>query len=380
MTDRVYQRRFSENTLFWALFAALYTAICWYIFEKLRSADSEGRAAVIWLLLCAAMTGLPYLARRTKRLRRAEQRRLADIAGGLWGLFVAIAFLMLAGLDQARLVFAPEVSAWLPIAAAVLLSSAAVACGVKQANTIQTTKLKLKTDKLPEGERLRIVQLTDLHLGPYSGARLLAQILRRVREAKPDLVVVTGDLADGSLEGRERETAMFRRIRPRCGIFAVPGNHDYYDDIGGSVAFMEKCGMRVLRGEAAEAGGIVIAGADDRDHMRMDKWNLTRSQTLIVNTRSRCRGKFLLLLRHRPVVEPGTDGMFDLQLSGHTHGGQLLPLFSSRLKLVHHPRGIKRLRYGSRLYVSNGAGYVGPPVRFLAPPEVVVLDLIGEGR
>ena len=220
------------------------------------------------------------------------------------------------------------------------------------------------------------MQLTDLHLGPSSGAFLLARVLRRVREAKPDMVVVTGDVTDGSLEGRRRETAMFRRLKPKYGVFAVTGNHDFYDDIEESLKFMRMSGMTVLRGEAAEAGGIVVEGVDDSDHLAEDKWGLTRSETLIVNTKSRFRDKFILLLRHRPVVEIGTEGFFDLQLSGHTHGGQVFPMFSSRLFVRGHSRGLKKLKRGSLLYTSNGAGYVGPPVRLLAPPEIVVIDIV----
>ncbi|MDO5115343.1 MAG: metallophosphoesterase [Synergistaceae bacterium] len=377
MNDKVFERRFSEHPLFWAVSAAIILYVYIYIFMRLRAEWSDGRVPVIWLLLCFAMTGLSYLSRRSGRLRSAPLRRWTDVAGGLWLLFVLFSFfaMILSG-ALGRLAGAQT-----PQRAEILFSFAAgaavVALGVRQANTIRTTHITVKTAKLPEGrERLRVVQLTDLHLGPYTGVKLLAQILRRVREAEPDMVVVTGDVADGPLDGRRRETAMLRRIRPPLGVYAVTGNHDYYDDIGKAVEFMEKSGMRVLRTEADEAGGIVVEGVDDKDHLREDKWGLTRSETLIVNTRSRYRDKFILLLRHRPVIEIGTEGFFDLQLSGHTHGGQIFPLFSSRLLIAGHSRGFKKLKNGSMLYTSNGAGYVGPPVRLLAPPEVVVIDLV----
>ena len=347
MNDRVFERRFSEHPAFWAACAAIVTVIYIYIFLTINEAQPEGTAGVIWLMLCFAMTGLSYLARRTKRLHHAQLRRWTDRAGSLWLLFVLYAFFTL------------------------------IALGVKQAHTIQTTKITVETEKLPPGEeRLRIVQLTDLHLGPYTGVKLLAQILRRVREADPDMVLVTGDVADGSLEGRGREIAMFRRIRPKYGVYAVTGNHDYYDGIDKALEFMRRAGMRVLRGESVCAGGIVVVGVDDRDHLCEDKWGLSRSETVIVNTKSRFRDKFILLLRHRPVVEIGTQGLFDLQLSGHTHGGQLFPIISSRLFFRGHSRGFKKLKNGSMLYTSNGAGYVGPPVRLMAPPEIVVIDLV----
>ena len=379
MKDKVYEKRFSEQPAFWLLAAALFSLLYFYIFARLKNVDSGGSLSVIWLLLCVAMTGLSYLARRTGRVRGAELRRFTDRAGSLWGLFVVLACCFIGLAELVALSFSLTLNwPWI-MAVAFAASAAAIAFGVKQAYTIRSTRLTVKTDKLPEGqEALRIVQLTDLHLGPYTGVLLLAQILRRVREAAPDMLVVTGDLADGKLTGRGREISMFRRIRPPFGTFAVTGNHDYYDDIDKALDFMKKCGMKVLDCEAVESGGIVVAGADDRDHLRADKWGLTRSETLLVNAHARNRDKFLLFLRHRPVVETGTEGFFDLQLSGHTHGGQLFPLFSSRLKLVSHPRGLKKLKKGSSLYTSNGAGFVGPPVRFFAPPEIVIIDLIRE--
>ncbi|MDO4559327.1 MAG: metallophosphoesterase [bacterium] len=377
MNDKVYARRFSEHPAFWAICAAIVTVVYIYIFFKINEAQPEGTAGVIWLMFCGAMTGLSYLARRTNKLHRAQLRRWTDRAGSLWLLFVLYSFFALLVLEAASGVLGRGLPVWAELAVSFAASSCLIALGVRQAHTIQTTRITVATEKLPPGEeRLRIVQLTDLHLGPYTGVALLAQILRRVREAGPDMMVVTGDVADGRLEGRGREIAMFRRIRPRYGVYAVTGNHDYYDDIDKALEFMRAAGMRVLRTEAVCAGGIVVVGVDDRDHLRADKWGLSRSETVIVNTKSRFRDKFILLLRHRPVVEIGTQGLFDLQLSGHTHGGQLFPLFSSRLLFRGRSRGFKKLRDGSMLYTSNGAGYVGPPVRLMAPPEIVVIDLV----
>jgi len=254
-----------------------------------------------------------------------------------------------------------------------------VILGVRQANTIQTVRLELPTAKLPDGaERVRVVQMSDLHLGPWVGRELLRQIVDKVNAAKPDIVVMTGDLADGPVEGHEEDAELLREIRAEDGIFAVTGNHDYYDDIDGAVGFMEEAGMRVLCNEAVEACGIIVLGVDDDAHLIKAEWNLTRSETAVLHMEAEQEKKFLLLLRHRPIVEPGTEGHFDLQLSGHTHGGQLFPYFNSRHILTHHDRGFKRLKCGGCLYVSNGAGYVGPPVRLLAPPEIVVIDIVKE--
>lgn len=381
MTDRMYEKRFSERRGVWGACAAALCAICLYIFIKIHETSLWPAAGAAWAFLCAAAALMSFAARRTKLLSRSPNLRLlADWGGGLWFIFVTWSFALLAVIGAADRIFGFGAGAAFSLASSFLSAFCLIACSVRCALTPCATFIKIETDKLPpETERLRVVQLTDLHLGPSSGARQLARVLRLVREAAPDMVVVTGDVTDGRLEGRSRETAMFRRIKPKYGFFAVTGNHDFYDDVEESLKFMRMSGMRVLRGEAAEAGGIVVEGVDDRDHLIEDKWGLTRSETLIVNTKSRFPDKFILLLRHRPVVEIGTEGFFDLQLSGHTHGGQVIPFLSSRLFIRGHSRGLKKLKHGSMLYTSNGSGYVGPPVRLFAPPEIVVIDIVKKG-
>ena len=381
MNDKAYEKRFSEHPVLWVICGAAVLFIHIFIFFRIAEAAGEGLLSFAWLALSIFMMFLLFVSRRTKRISSDEGRKWTDRVGGVWMLFVLFTFFIILLIDFVKKVTGFPLSSGVELSVSFFLSLVLLGMGIKQANTVQKTMIKVPTSKLPQGcERLRIVQLTDLHLGPFVGLPLLAQILRRVREVDPDIVVVTGDLADGKLTGRRREIGMLRRIRPRYGMYAVPGNHDYYDDIDEAVFFMESAGMRVLRTEAVEAGGIIIAGADDRDHLIKEQWNLSRSETLVLSREREQREKFLLLLRHRPIVEKGTEGHFDLQLSGHTHGGQLFPLISSRHRIPGYGRGLKKLKCGGSLYVSNGAGFVGPPVRFFAPPEIAVIDLVRENE
>ncbi|MCE5201506.1 MAG: metallophosphoesterase [Synergistaceae bacterium] len=379
MNNKTYEKRFSEHYGFWLIWGLTLLAIHLFIYLRIRTAIGVGLRSFIWLSFSIVMMGVQLLSRRTKKIRHGIQRKWIDRICSVWTLFVLISFIILIILDLIKHLTGIGLPSGHDLLLSFALSAAVLIFGVKQANTVQTTVMKVPTSKLPEGcDRLRIVQLTDLHLGPFTGIPLLAQILRKVRSTGPDIVVVTGDIADGRLKGRRRETAMLSRIKPKFGVYAVTGNHDYYDDIDEAVAFMESAGMRVLRSEGIEAGGILIVGAEDRDHLIKEQWNLTRSETLVLSFERKQKEKFLLLLRHRPIVEAGTEGHFDLQLSGHTHGGQIFPLISSRHKIVGHPRGLKKLKCGGLLYVSNGAGFVGPPVRLMAPPEIAVFDLVRE--
>ncbi|MBP9975430.1 MAG: metallophosphoesterase [Synergistaceae bacterium] len=381
MNDKAYEKRFSDHPLIWVIFGSAVLFIHIFIFFKIAEAAVDGLLSFVWLALSTFMMFLLFVSRRTKRISSAAGRKWTDRVSGVWMLFVLFTFFFLLLIGFVKKMTDLPLSSGAVLFVSFFLSLLLLGMGIKQANTVQTTVIKVPTSKLPQGcERLRIVQLTDLHLGPFVGLPLLAQILRKVRDVDPDIVVVTGDLADGRLTGRKREIGMLRRIRPRYGMYAVPGNHDYYDDIDEAVFFMESGGMKVLRTEAVEAGGIIIAGADDKDHLIKQQWNLSRSETMVLSHEKEQREKFLLLLRHRPIVEKGTEGHFDLQLSGHTHGGQLFPLLSSRHRIPGYARGLKKLKCGGFLYVSNGAGFVGPPVRLLAPPEIAVIDLVRENE
>lgn len=348
-----------------------------YVYLRIRAAVDRGWLSALWLVWSITVMTLPFFTRRTERINNARQKKWSDRLGCTWSIFALYVFVVLGAMDLLHWFTGVGLSPLPEIFVSFAASAAILFFGVRQANTVVTIKIKVLTRKLPEGmDRMRIVQLSDLHFGPFTGVLQLQRIMRRVRETEPDMVVITGDIVDGKLKGRSQELAMLRRIKPKYGVFAVPGNHDYYDDIGEAIAFMEAAGIRVLRSEAVESGGIIIAGADDQDHIEKAKWGLSKSETMLLTIPGGNMKKFVLLLRHRPVVEPGTVGLFDLQLSGHTHGGQLLPMLSSRHKISGRSRGIKRLGGGSGLYVSNGAGYVGPPVRFFAPPEITIFDLV----
>ena len=375
MTNQAYKKRFSEHPAFWIVCGCVILALHYWFYLRIKELAGAGWLSSLWLGWSFAMMELSYLARRTRRIAGA-QRKWTDRLASTWMLFIVIASIVLFAADAVTGVLRAE----LPHAFGLLLSFAfaalAVVLGVRQANTIEVVRLSVETDKLPpDVKSVRVVQMTDLHLGPWVGIKLLEQIVTKVNAAEPDVVVMTGDLADGPIEGHEEEGALLRTIRAKDGFFAVTGNHDYYDDIDGAVGFMEEAGMRVLCNEAAEAAGLLIIGVDDDAHMKRAEWNLTESETVVLNCGRRHERMFTLLLRHRPIVEPGTEGMFDLQLSGHTHGGQLFPYFNSRHIITGHDRGLKKLRRGGWLYVSNGAGFVGPPVRLLAPPEITVVDI-----
>lgn len=250
--------------------------------------------------------------------------------------------------------------------------------GVYEASNIRLKTLRVPTFKLPAGSpRIRIVQVTDLHLGVINGARRAERILDIVCRARPDLLVSTGDLIDGALPGEDAVCRAFRRIDAPLGKYAVTGNHEFYRGIERALAFTRACGFTLLRGEGEPAGEFLfVVGVDDPAGIRIEGNRETDEAALLKNAPE---NRFTLFLKHQPVVNPGAAPYFDLKLAGHVHGGQVFP-FHLFTRMV-YPVRVGRLEevHGARLYVSPGTGTWGPPVRFLARPEVTLIELVPKG-
>jgi predicted MPP superfamily phosphohydrolase len=167
---------------------------------------------------------------------------------------------------------------------------------------------------------------------------------------------------------------MFREINPRFGKYAITGNHEFYAGLEQSIWFTEQAGFTMLRGERVDIQNILtIAGVDDP---QANSFGLYRGGTEKEVLADLPDNRFVLLLKHRPLIDESSRGLFDLQLSGHVHRGQIFP-FSIITGLYYETQsGLAQLSDGSSLYVSRGSGTWGPPIRFLSPPEVTVIDLV----
>lgn len=236
-------------------------------------------------------------------------------------------------------------------------------------------QLRLGTPKLPAGTVLRIVQISDVHLGPMIGARRLAGMLASVRALQPDILVSTGDLLDGRSNHLEGTAELLADLRPPLGKYAITGNHEYIMGIDAAVAFHARAGFQLLRGQALEvAPGLILAGVDDPGRHRPGIADPGRPADtdggpLLARLP---RDRYVLFLKHQP--RPPDEG-FDLQLSGHTHAGQIFP-FRLLVRLVYpHVAGDYLLPHGGMLHVSRGTGTWGPPIRLGAPPEITLIEL-----
>ena len=377
--------------VFISVFLTLYGLLHSYAFLKVRGAFSLSRWGSISLaLFMAFMVLCPILIRVLERYGMESVPKVLAYAGytwmGLLFLFVCTAFVIdIYGLllsvvtrffhwDPGQWMPSSRITFFIPLAVSVLVG----VYGQVEALNIRTERVVIKSPKIPEKVgRLRIVQISDVHLGLIMGEWRLERILREVRRAKPDILVSTGDLLDGQINDISRMAGKIGGIRTPYGKYAVTGNHEFYAGLGRSLGFTEEAGFTVLRGEKLEIPGlIIIAGVDDVTANRFGQHGRISEKQLLSDLPG---DRFVVLLKHRPLVEIGSEGLFDLQLSGHTHGGQIFPFSLIIKRLYPIDKGLLSLPDGAFLYVNQGSGTWGPPMRFLAPPEVSIIDLVHGG-
>lgn len=229
----------------------------------------------------------------------------------------------------------------------------------------------------PDG--LRIVQVSDLHVGPTIRREWVQQLVDDINATHADLLVLTGDLVDGSVETLREHVAPFAGVKTRLGSFLVTGNHEYLSDAVPWVAHWESLGVRVLRNEsvalAKDGIQIELAGVDDWSAERFAVPGHQHDLKKALASRTD-PGRPTVLLAHQPksIAEAGEAGVA-LQLSGHTHGGQIWP-FNFLVTLVQpYLAGLYQHSPKTWIYVSRGTGFWGPPMRLQAPSELTVLTL-----
>jgi predicted MPP superfamily phosphohydrolase len=202
-------------------------------------------------------------------------------------------------------------------------------------------------------------------------------VLKLVEDARPDLFVSTGDLVDSPYENLREYAEQFARVQAPLGKFGIPGNHEYYVGLDEARRFHRAAGFQFLRGESVDVSDrLRIACADDPTGPFVQ----TSAMPDPLPGGEEANRPFVLLLKHRPAVRDDSLGRFDLQLSGHTHGGQIFP-FNLFVGMVYrYDRGFFDLPKGSQLYVSRGTGTWGPPMRLGSPPEVTLITLEPAGE
>lgn len=260
-------------------------------------------------------------------------------------------------------------------AAVVVLAMGVGAYGLIAASRPQIVQAEADLPRLPtEFDGLRVALVSDLHVGPSRGAEFTQRVVDLVNSERPDLVLIAGDLVDGTVAKVAPDLAPLSQLSAPLGVFGVSGNHEFYADDGGRwLDVWDRLGIRTLRNERAtiaRAGAqIDIAGIHDYSSPSPYEPDLPAALD------GRDSSRLLLLLAHEPrQAWQASDLGVDLQLSGHTHGGQMWPI--NYLVALQQPQVEGLGTVGdTAIYTTRGAGTWGPPIRVGATPEVTILKL-----
>ena len=375
-------------SLFLVTFILLYSGLNFYAFLKARTALSLGMYSSICVsVFLIIMILAPILVRVSEKAGLEGIARILAYIGYIWmaailiffvtGILTDIFRLIIYGLgsllskDFSFITSAHPIYFFMCLFAALFV----VVYGFFEARKIRTEYIFIPTNKISSDVgRVRIAQISDVHLGLIVGEERLRTIIQAVQQAKPDILVSTGDLVDAQLDNIDKLADLLKTVDTKYGKFAVTGNHEFYAGLERSLKITEMAGFTVLRGRSVVIPGLItIAGVDDeavRGWLKGDNTEENKLCSEIDNS------QFTVLLKHRPVVYKGSLCSYDLQLSGHTHKGQIFPFGLITRLFFETYYGFFDFKNGTYMYVSRGSGTWGPPIRFLAPPEVTIIDLV----
>jgi predicted MPP superfamily phosphohydrolase len=368
--------------LFGPLMAAMGLFVCWRLVCPLPL-PKIWKLALCALIMAGAMKMLLFrLIRGSFSINSLPDWLL--LASAWWNVAVLALFFLLVVFLLAQ-VLAPCFGACLPMhpKSALLFLCAAMlisAHGVWQG----TASPRLRQIDLPladwpqDLEGLRIAHITDTHIGPIFRKERMEELVTRINDLNPDLVFITGDIVDGNVQDLRVDAAPLAELRPRYGVWACPGNHEYYSGFSPWMKQFADFGIRMLINEHAvlriNSQALLLAGVSDVVAARFGLEEPDIGKALAGAPPDAPR----ILLAHRPMgsAEHARHGV-SLQFSGHTHGGQALPV-QPLVKSLNdsYLYGLYAVN-GMILYVGTGAGlWGGYPVRFGVPPEVALFRLI----
>jgi predicted MPP superfamily phosphohydrolase len=358
---------------------ALHAYIGWRLLPDMPLGALPAAATALWLAASAIAIPLGLYARRTKRQPLADRLAWASLLA--IGSFSSLFVLTLVR-DVAFLFGAASVEGfrdYSALAVPVLAALATLAGFVNARRRARVKHVDVPIADLPAPlHGFSIAQISDIHVGATIKRAYLDGIVDAVNELEADMIAVTGDLVDGSVGQLAQHTAPLARLSARHGAFFVTGNHEYYSGAHAWVDEVRRLGLSVLMNEHVvlehEGAAVVVAGVTDYSAHHFDPSHRSDPEAAIAGAPGNAAVRVLLAHQPRSAFAAAPAG-FDLQLSGHTHGGQIFPwMFLVRLQQP-FTAGLHRLG-DLWVYISRGTGYWGPPKRLGAPSEITFLRLV----
>lgn len=369
------------RTLFFLTTVLLVLAgACVYMAERSLALcpGLAGHAGLVWVVI-GLLTGLMFAVPILHRVPGCAHwvQPLYALSYGWFGFMTTfVVYLAAADLAQALLRLAGiQAGAWaFYLAAGGALASVLLGL-VTALRPVATRRVAVPMAELPAGLKgFRIVQISDLHLGPLVRRSQVEHIVAACNALEPDLLAITGDLVDGEADGIRDKVERLGAIRATHGVCFVTGNHEYYSGVARWLELFRGLGWRVLDNEHVllehRGARLAVAGMPDPTARSLGRGpDLARALAGIPGDAAR------ILLFHPPTgFEAARRAGVGLQLSGHTHAGQYFPWSLLISALYAHPRGLGRCG-AMFIYTSVGTGFWGPPNRFLVPPELTLIEL-----
>ncbi len=376
----------NQLVIFFTVVFAIYSFANIYIYLKGYGAiQAFHKNKLVYLSVFLLLSSFFILGKILESRHSTVFSDVLNILGGFWLAFMLYGFLFLflsdivsillrlAGIIDGSNIMAFKKWAYLGTLA---ISFILIAGGFINALLPRVTEYNISIDK-PAGDvkELRIAAVSDIHLGSVIRKRSMKKLSEILKKTEPDVVLLLGDIVDGEIGPVLRGDLLKYFTCPHCrgGMYAITGNHEFIGGADRTIPYIESKGIRVLKDEVVTLdGGIQIAGRLDRDSRRFygkDRMPLSR---LLADAD---RSKPLILLDHQPYhLDETMNSGVDLQLSGHTHNGQMWPLNHITSKLYEVSYGYRK-KGNTHFIVSSGFGLWGPRVRSGSRPEVLLIRL-----
>lgn len=362
--------------LFLVIVQSILLLVHWFIYCAWVSFRGITYPDILWLRLAVAVLSFTFTAASLLAFRISNSIvRVLYWLAAVW--LGAVNFLFLAGCACWAvyvLTTLARIHLDRPLLAAAVFRLAVVATlyGIVNARWVRVRRIRIALPHLPESWRGRVAALvSDVHLGHVNGAGFLARIVARLKALNPDIVFITGDLYDGTAIDAESAASPLKNLKPALGAYFVTGNHEEFRDPSQYLQAVCASGVRVLENERVVIDGLQVIGVPDHASSNADQFRSILQSLSIESDRPS------ILLSHSPhaLSMPEKAGI-SLQLSGHTHGGQIFP-FTRFTRRIFGPYTYGLQRFGEMLvYTTTGAGTWGPPLRVGTKPEIVMLEFV----
>jgi predicted MPP superfamily phosphohydrolase len=375
--------------IFLTIVLTIYTLVNWYIFSKTSPLFLGGGTKMLVLKIALWTVIFAYPAGRLlERFIGSDFTLFFVRIGSFWlgaMLYLILAFLLI---DILRTFnhFVPFTSylnfkanpdyKLVSITTIYLLTIIVLFVGFVNARIPRISHYNINTNKaFGKTEKIRIVAVSDIHLGTLISNRRLSTLVEMINSQQPDIVILAGDTFDEDIAPVVNNGLgkYFELIKSNHGVFAITGNHEYFGGVEQKLAYLKAHGVKVLKDSTVLVDdSIYLVGRDDRQSENSTGKKRKSIYELVTNID---KGKPIILLDHQPFkLNESVENEIDLQISGHTHDGQLWP-FNYITKAIYELSSGHKIIGKTHFIVSNGYGTWGPPIRLGNRPEILVIDL-----